>query len=150
MNPPQNCAHDVAAPTALIQFLDVDIAELHQGGRPGPFAGLFIQAAVVLERKGAARWNARKLGIADDIFAVQLHPKAVTLHGDLERVPFAARLVHALPGRYGGANLGRHLGVGAIAVDLPGADRPHPDIHLALGAAPNVDAPIDIVDFDLD
>src|SRR5262245_60502601 len=98
----------------LLQFLDVDILELHQAGRAVPALGLVVPAAVVLQGQRPFGRDARKLGVADDFFAVELHGQAVALHGDLEAVPFTARPVHALLRRDAGPDLRRLLLVHAV------------------------------------
>src|SRR5439155_9137529 len=97
-----------------------------------------IVAAVVLQRELPLLRNSGQLGVADDIFAVEIHPKAIALHRNLERVPLTTRAVSLLFGRNAGSNFRRHAAIGTVAVDLSGADRPHPDVYLALGRAAQV------------
>src|SRR5207253_3058748 len=79
-----------------------------------------------------ARGDARKLGVFDDGFAIELDRKAVALHGDEHAVPLAYRRVGIHLGRDAGADFGRHLLIHAVAVDFAGADRPAPEVDLAL------------------
>src|SRR5262249_60684246 len=109
-----------------------------------------LPAAVLLERDRSFCGPAWELGVADSLFAVELHPETVAFHRDLEGVPLAARAIHLLLRRDAGTNLGRHLLIRAIAVHFARADRPHPDIHLGLWFAAKIDTRIDILDLNAD
>src|SRR5205809_309341 len=76
--------------------------------------------------------DARQLRVADDLLTVQLYPEAVADELDLELIPLAARPIHRLLRSDRGTHLRRHLRIHAVAVDLAGANRPHPDVDLAL------------------
>ena len=125
------------------QLFDVDILELNQAGRAGPFAVLVL-AAVVLEGDAAAVGQVGDGGPGDDGLAVERDLHGLAFDGDLEMVPLADRLVGLGAGRGGGAELGRCLGIDADAVDLARADRPAPDVGLKPAVAAEVDAGIRI------
>src|SRR5262249_39305507 len=104
---PRRNSHDAERrATILLQLLDRDIAKLHKARRPAPAALLLVPAAMMLERDRAFFGHAGELGVADDLFAVELHPETVAFHRDLEGVPLAARAIHLLLRRDAGTNLG--------------------------------------------
>src|SRR5262249_47808456 len=99
---------------SLRQLLDGEVAELHQAGRAVPAAEFGVPGAVVLQGERPLAGDPGQLGVGDDLLAVELHPQAVALQGDLERVPLAARPVHALLRRDAGPDLRRPVLVPAV------------------------------------
>src|SRR5262249_29871543 len=98
--PVRSCPLSVARTTdnGLLEFLNQDMPKLHQARRPFPLLGLGVERAVVLQGDGSTFRNVRQLGIGNHLFAVELDPEAVALHGDLKGVPFAAGPVGAFFG----------------------------------------------------
>src|SRR5262249_53308678 len=104
----------------------------------------------MLQGDRSARGDARQLRVLDHRLAVEVHSQAVAFHRDDHAVPLPDGFVGDLLGRDAAAHFRGHLWIGAIAVHFTGADRPAPDIHLALARAAEIDPAIAGVEhFDL-
>src|SRR5687768_6839111 len=117
-------------PCGASLFLDVDVAELNQTGRPHPFS--VAKRSMMLQRDLADRRQARQIRFVDDEFAVEYYTDCAPLHRDLERVPLADVLVGIYLRRYRRYYFRRHLRIGAIAVEFSRPDGPAPDVDLRL------------------
>src|SRR5947209_3845446 len=97
-NPSSNARPELSR---SLDLFDKDGFELHQAGRPSPFT-LFVPGAVVLKCDPARLRHVRNRGARNDRDPVQHNLDRLALHGNLEVIPFADRLVGAVPGRRGG------------------------------------------------
>src|SRR5437773_12336037 len=108
------------------KLLDLDVAELDEGGLAHPLAVLPLP--MVLESDGPPGLDPRQERLLDDRLPVQDHGEAVAHHRDLEAIPLADVLVRELLRCNARTDGDRHLVVRAIPVDFPGAHGPAPDV----------------------